>query len=199
MRRGVGSILLLPIVAGCGGGNNAPAAESNADAPFSARFVERTTFDDGRIKRTSGAFDWDAMRGWADEERTAGGVTRTVQVGNNCFERAGEGPWKKSHASDPEGTCSAALFLSPKSEFKLLQEVAGLKAGGKDEIDGTQTTHYRGVLSMAAVQGSIEVWVDDAGVVRRSRQIGQGGNFTETRDYSDFGAKVTVQPPKLSS
>jgi hypothetical protein len=198
MHRGVGSILLLPIIAGCGADKGASAGETNTDAPFSARFDERTTYDDGRIETTRGAFDWDAMKGWADERRSSG-VTRTIQTGDLCFERVGRRPWKKSHASDPEGTCSAALFLSPKSEFELLQEVAGLENVGKAEIRGTQTTHYRGVLSMAAVQGAIEVWVDDAGVVRRSRQVGKEDRFTETRDYYDFGAEVTVQPPKLSS
>jgi hypothetical protein len=195
MRRGVSSLLLLPIVAGCGADNGAPAA----DTPFSARFVEHTTFDDGRVETTRGAFNWDAMRGWAEEERTPGGVTQTVQTGNDCFERVGGGAWKKSQASDPEGTCSAALFLSPKSEFKLMQDVAGLKSVGKAEIHGTQTTHYQGVLSIAAVQGTIELWVDDAGVVRRNRQVGEGDSFTETRDYYDFGAEVTVTTPKLSS
>jgi hypothetical protein len=198
MRRGVGSILLLPIIAGCGADEGAPVAETKADTPFSARFVERTTYDDGRIETTRGAFDWDAMRGWAEERRPSG-VTGTIQIGDVCFERAGKGPWKRSHASDPEGTCSAALFLSPKSEFELMQEVAGLEAVGKAEIRGTQTTHYQGVLSIAAVQGTIELWVDDAGVVRRNRQIGEDDSFTETRDYYDFGAEVTVQPPKLSS
>jgi len=55
------------------------------------------------------------------------------------------------------------------------------------------------VLGLGAVQGTIEVWVDEAGVVRRDRQIGEGDSFTETREYYDFGADVTVQPPKLSS
>jgi hypothetical protein len=199
MHRGVGSLLLLPIIAGCGADSGVPAAETNADRPFSARFSERTTFADGRVRTTRGAFDWDAMRGWAEEERTPGGVTRTVQTGNVCFERVGNGPWKRSQASDPEGTCSFALFGSPKSEFELLQEVAGLEAVGKAEIRGTQTTHYQGVLGLGAVQGTIEVWVDEAGVVRRDRQIGEGDSFTETRDYYDFGADVTVQPPNLSS
>jgi hypothetical protein len=199
MRSGFGSVLLLPIIAGCGADNGAPVAETKADAPFSARFIERTTHDDGRVKTTQGAFDWDAMRGWAEEERTPGGMTRTVQNGDDCFERVGKGPWTKSHASDPEGTCSAALFLSPRSEFELLQQVAGLEAAGKAEIRGTPTTLYEGVLSIAAVQGTINLWVDDAGVVRRSRQIGEDDGFTETRDYYDFGVDVTVAPPKVSS
>lgn len=196
--KGVGSLLLIPLMAGCGADKGASAEETHADAPFSARFVERTTFDDGRIKTTRGAFDWDEMMGWAEERRVPGGVTRTVQIGDVCFERTGEGQWKKSHASDPEGTCSYARFASPKSEFELLKEVAGLKAVGKAEIRGTQTTHYQGVLSIGAVQGTIEVWVDDAGVVRRDRQVGEGDTFTEIRDYYDFGTEVTVPTPKLS-
>ncbi len=199
MPRGVGFLLLLPIIAGCGAGDGAPAGEANTDTSFSARFSERTTFDDGRIRATRGAFDWDAMTGWAEEKRTPGGITRTIQTGDVCFERAGNGPWTRSHASDPEGTCSSALFGSPKTQYELLQEVAGLEAVGKAEIRGTQTTHYQGVLSLAAVQGTIEVWVDDGGVVRRRRQIGESDSFTETRDYYDFGADVTVQAPKLPS
>ena len=201
MRWVVGSVLLLPIIAGCGADDGARAGETNADSPFSAHFSERTDFDDGRIRETRGAFDWDAMRGWAEEERTPGDVTRTIQAGDVCFERAGNGPWKRSHASDPEGTCSSALFGSPKTQYSLLQELAGLEAAGKAEIRGTQTTHYRGVLSLGGVQGTIEVWVDDGGIVRRRRQIGdaQGESFTQTRDYYDFGADVTVQAPKLPS
>jgi len=201
MPRGIAPILLLGLVAGCGSDNGTSGALTNADAPFSARFVERTIFNvesDRPEKTTRGAFNWDTMTGWA-EDRTGNLVIRTVQVGDRCFRRTGKQPWTKSTASDPEGTCSFALFGSPKSEFGLLKEVAGLEAVGKDEIRKTQTTHYHGVLSIAAVQGTIDVWVDGAGVVRRSRQVGEGDSFTETRDYYDFGADVTVQPPNLSS
>ena len=188
--------LAIPIASSCGTDNGPQASQTRRDAPFSARFVERTTYSDpgGTTSETTrGAFDWDARRGWA-EERPA--KIRTVQIGDECFTRLGQAMWKQSKASDPEGTCSYALFASPKSQFELLTQVAdGFRAVGKVEIGGTETTHYRGTLNIGAVKGPIEVWVDNEGVVRRSRQSGEDNGLVSTTNYYDFGSSVTVEPP----
>jgi hypothetical protein len=189
--------LALTIV-GCGGTERSTRDSVQPPRPFSARFVERTDFNvEGERWRgtTRGAFDWDAMEGWATE-RSEGLVTRTVQIGDRCFRRSGRGRWKESRARDPQGTCSFALFQSPERAFELLQQVADLDEVGEERLRGAQTTRYRGSLSIGAVQGPVEVWVDDLGVVRRERQEGGDGGFVSTRDYFDFGVDVNVAPPR---
>lgn len=51
------------------------------------------------------------------------------------------------------------------------------------------------MLNLGGVQGPLELWVDDAEVVHRSRQSGEDGEFISVRDYFDFGASVAVSAP----
>jgi hypothetical protein len=189
------AVLVIPIAGGCGSESGSQAPTTPRAAPFSARFVQKTTYYDtggSTSDTTTGAFDWDSRRGWAQERPAR---LRTVQIGERCFTRQGHAQWKESRATDPDGTCSYALFASPKSQFKLLQQIAGLKAVGKVEIGGTETTHYRGTLDVGAVKGPIEVWVDDDGVVRRERQSGEDNGFVSTTNYYAFGSEVAVDVP----
>jgi hypothetical protein len=166
--------------------------------PFSARFSSRTDWNlEGRRWRdtTRGAFDWDARRGWATERSPGLEVVRTIQVGDLCFERRGKRRWRRTRASDPEGTCSYDLFQSPKSSFENFRKVARHRVVGKKEIGGVPTTHYRGFIHVGAVEGSVELWVDEEGVVRRERFEDTAKAFVLTRDYYDFGADVKVAVP----
>ncbi len=104
-------------------------------------------------------------------------------------------PWKQTIASDPEGLCSSALFQSPRSSFTLLRNVAGLEVVGSEELRGTQTTRHRGSLNIGAVQGPVEVWVDESGVVLRERHEAADKGFVSTTDYYDFGVEVDVRRP----
>jgi hypothetical protein len=191
--------LTLLAASGCAGdddsGDSGVAAERSTSARFSERSVHYSA--DGEVRDiVRGAFDWERKRGWAIE-RSAGSVTRTVQIGSRCYRREGSGPWRSFRATDVDGLCEAALFGNPGKELQLVRAVARTEAAGEATIRGVKTTRYRAELDVGAVKGPIELWVDEDGVVRRSRQRGpQKRSFVSTREYFDFGVDVEVEAPK---
>jgi hypothetical protein len=168
--------------------------------PESARFVERTTYyvpDEAPFEhRIVGSFNWETKEG-AATERGFGPTHRTIQMGDQCYSRDSGESWTNTTADDIEGLCNAALFSSPFDGFSLLRQVAsGFRSVGRSQVRGVDTTHYRGRLNVGAVQGSIEVWVDEDDVVRKSRHTGDKvDGFTSVREYFDFGVDVEVSAP----
>jgi hypothetical protein len=168
------------------------------DDRFAAHFIEHTDWNvDGEPWRETirGAFDWDAKKGWATEKLPSLAVLRTIQIGDRCFERSGTRPWKQTHASGADRLCSE-VFQCPRSASALLRKVTSLKVVGKETLRSTQTTHYRGYLHVGAVEGSVEVWVDESGAIRRERFEPPDKGFVSTTVYYDFGAEVDVAPPR---
>jgi hypothetical protein len=170
------------------------------DEMRSARFVQKTVYyspDEGPlVENLEGRFDWERRRGHATET-ALGQVTQTIQIGDKCYKRF-NGEWEVSDADDVDRLCDAALFSDPRDELSLLQSVASnFRSVGRERVRGTDTTLYRGRLNIGGVQGSIEVWVDEDGVVRKSRQTdGDAADGFETvREYVDFGIDVDVSPP----
>jgi hypothetical protein len=111
---------------------------------------------------------------------------------------------------------------NPASSLDLLRSSADFSEVGKETIDGVDTTHYHGIvdlqkasgaagLSSAAVQRLLamgapsqypmDVWVDDAGLIRRfasSYDQSSGGQVVSlemTMDMSDYGTPVDVTAP----
>jgi hypothetical protein len=143
-----------------------------------------------------GAFDWRRRMGWA-VQRGFGPVERTIQIGDTCYRRTGAARWRKTRADDVGGTCSAALFSNPADELDLIEQVAEPEAVGRERVRAAETTHYRATLNIGAVQGPLDLWVDEGGVVRRSRQRGEErDSFVTTREYYDLGVDVKVAPPR---
>jgi hypothetical protein len=97
-----------------------------------------------------------------------------------------------------EGLCDAAIFDNPATIFELVSSVSdGMTRVGSSRVNGVETNHYRAGLDIGAVQGAIELWVDDGGLVRRTRQEGpSAGDFVGVRDYLDFGVVLNVRPPR---
>jgi hypothetical protein len=121
------------------------------------------------------------------------------------------------------GAVSGAMSASqdPASQLKLLSALAGVKEVGKDKLDGEQTTHYHGELDYRQVAKSgpqdlrkaaelalkvmenptipVDVWIDDAGRVRRQRlelntkavSGSPAQKQTMTIGYSDFGVDAS--------
>jgi hypothetical protein len=191
--------LTLLAASGCAGDEDGAGPGATGERATSARFSERSVhyFPDGAVRDSvRGAFDWETKRGWAIE-RSAGTVTRTVQIGPRCYRREGSKPWRSFRATDVDGLCEAALFGNPGKELQLVRAVAKTEAAGGETIRGVKTTRYRAQLDVGAVKGPIELWVDEQGVVRRSRQRGpEKRSFLSTREYFDFGVDVEVEPPK---
>jgi hypothetical protein len=196
------AVIAASASAGCGAASTTAttrAEERPASPRLSARFSARTVywFDGERdTTLTRGAFDWTARRGFA-MERGFGDTRRLIQIGGRCYSRFGKAPWRVSGATDPGGLCSSADFANPSATDDLIQAVAGdWRKVGRVEIRGVTTTHYRGELNIGAVRGPIELWVDDDGVVRRERQVGdEPKSYVTVRDYYDFGVAVRVRAP----
>lgn len=181
------AVAVCAVAAGCGSGTGASETRS-------ARFVERTTHDEPELptRTVRGAFDWDSRVGWATE-KYVGSAIHHRQVGDRCFRRVGDSPdWEESKAQDLDGLCSAEIFRDPYSELALLRRITRLRNLGHEEIDGAETTHYRGRLNIGAVKGQIDVWVDDEERVVRTRQT---DDFVSVRDFDDFGLAVEVEAP----
>jgi hypothetical protein len=111
---------------------------------------------------------------------------------------------------------------NPTSALDLLRSSSDFSEVGKETIDGVQTTHYHGIVDLqkaaaaggamstsiqrlvqmgAPTQYPMDVWVDDAGLVRRFTQSYNqefGGNSVSletTMDMSDYGLPVNVSAP----
>jgi hypothetical protein len=165
--------------------------------PPTARFEERTTWSGHPEEDTSsrGAFDWSRMHGRA-VERGFSTVEETIQVGSRCFMRVDGGSWSEKVASDPQGLCSSALFGHPRDTIELFRTISGeLREIGRGSVRGVETTRYGTDVSIGAVQGSMEYWVDADGVPRRVVQRDAEGAFVTTTDYFGFGEPVEVEPP----
>jgi hypothetical protein len=95
----------------------------------------------------------------------------------------------------------------PAQTLARLQSLGDVKDLGTEQIDGADTTHYRGRLAKAAAAGQtagpFDVWVGkDDGFVRRVQfATGAAGSPTRslvTMDLSDFGKDVTVTVPSAA-
>jgi hypothetical protein len=194
------------VIAGCGNEerearpeppNVAHSVRAKTTGP-SARFFERTVYGDagGGFEETlRGAFDWSQRMGWAARDGARG--LQLIQIGARCYERWPPGAWRERVANDVDGLCNPAIFDNPATAFDLFSSLGDLTRVGRGRVNGVATTHYRIQLSIGAVKGPLELWVDKDGLVRRSRQQGESASdFVGVRDYRDFGVEVHVRPPR---
>ena len=79
----------------------------------------------------------------------------------------------------------------------MIEAVSKLETIEEERVRGVHTTHMRGVLSIGAVQGPFDFWVDADGVTRLTRQSDAEGSFVTVREYVDFGVDVQVQRPTV--
>jgi hypothetical protein len=128
------------------------------------------------------------------------------------------------------GALSGVMSQSqdPASQLKLLSEIAGAKAVGKETIGGAETTHYHGVVDYRKVAKSgppemrqaaklaltvmddpkvpVDVWVDAQNRVRQEKLTlamhpdnAPAQKQTMTIGFSDFGADTSaIQAPAAS-
>ena len=108
-----------------------------------------------------------------------------------------------------------ALALDPLGPLDLLYRPVGdVTLVGDDDVRGVRTRHLRATLDLTGARAApaasfearlvaagvdalpVEVWLDDAGVVRRLRvSLDEAASMTTTFDVYDVGADVTVTPP----
>jgi hypothetical protein len=128
------------------------------------------------------------------------------------------------------GALSGVMSQSqdPAAQLKLLSEIAGAKAVGKETIDGAETTHYHGVVDYRKVAKSgpaemrkaaklaltvmddpkvpVDVWLDGQNRVRQEKLTlathpdnAPAQKQTMTIGFSDFGADTSaIQAPDES-
>jgi LppX_LprAFG lipoprotein len=134
--------------------------------------------------------------------------------------------WEIVEDSPPQSTLDVFTELVPDDPTQILQflEPGGdVETVGEESVFGTETTHYRATVSVEqlvenapanvqqAVRASgmvrdgatlpVDVWVDDAGMMRRIELKGQLGtvdNVALTLDLYDFGTDVDVKIPPPS-
>jgi hypothetical protein len=108
-----------------------------------------------------------------------------------------------------------ALALDPLGPLDLLYRPVGdVTVVGADDIRGVPTRHLRATLDLTGAQAApsasfearlvaagvdalpVDVWLDDAGVVRRLLvSLDEAGTMTTTFDVYDVDADVAVTPP----
>jgi hypothetical protein len=150
------------------------------------------------------------------------GDTVYSQIGPMA-ESLGRSPddWVSARLSDIVAVADAAdndtlsLVLDPLGPLDLLRHpVAEIDHVGDEEVRGTPTRHLRAELDItgggAPPPGTLEgrlaavglhrlpvdVWLDEAGVVRRLQlAVDRAGRLTTTFDVYDVGADITVERP----
>jgi hypothetical protein len=189
LRRCLVSLALVPLATSCGGDQGGRGGSSETLSSY--RFTEELMWlDEGDVERerTRGAFDWEARKGWAEGHNTLDLSTRTIQVGDACFDKT-TGSTREKVDLRSDGFCSSVPFLRP-----LFKGRAGCHAAHKVEIHGTQTTHYRCKVKTSG-GGWFEIWADENGLIRRTRYSTETRDWVDTIDYYDFGAPVEVKLP----
>jgi outer membrane lipoprotein-sorting protein len=94
----------------------------------------------------------------------------------------------------------------PAQTLARLSSLGNVKEVGTEQVDGVDTTHYRGRLATqtaGATAGPFDVWVGkDDGYVRRMQfATGAAGSTPSTHltmDLSDFGTDVTITVPSAA-
>ncbi len=110
-------------------------------------------------------------------------------------------------------------LIDPQVVFRVLADSrSAVNQVGRQELDGTRTTHYRLSTSLAAflsaeggpvtdlaqyqsVQATLDVWLDANDRPRRVQTSFAGasrlgnGTMTAVIDFASYGAPVTVRPP----
>ena len=120
----------------------------------------------------------------------------------------------------------AGMSASPAQQLEQLESASDdVRVVGHEAIGGVQTTHYSAVIDLERVldevrdrserlaelmertlEGTagtetVDVWVDDEGLVRRMRSssvMGALGSFTMTIDFSDYGIHPQIEVPPES-
>ena len=117
---------------------------------------------------------------------------------------------------------SQAEQMQPAQYIQQLEAAGDVRAVGTETVNGIETTHYSGsvslaeslshysasmrqqlesVMKQAGFTGSdIDVWLDDKGLVRRVHSSAEGGKgtFTFSMDVLAYGVPVDVTPPPAS-
>ncbi len=128
--------------------------------------------------------------------------------------RLGAGPHRRRHRRGGRERC-ARPGARPAGPLDLLYRPVGdVALVGDEDVRGAPTHHVRATLDLTGARAApaasfearlvaagvdalpVDVWLDDAGVVRRLLvSLDEAASMTTTFDVYDVGADVTVTPP----
>lgn len=134
----------------------------------------------------------------AFERQEMGTLTYMRAVGEDFYFESDETP-----ESLAVRTVRNGLVASPDAVGNLRSIADEVTEVGRDEVRGTETTHYRGVVHLAEMGAPreydrfpIEVWIDESGRTRRYSYHPIGSKETFVWEFYDFGVSVDdLAPP----
>jgi hypothetical protein len=134
--------------------------------------------------------------------------------------------WEILEDSPPQSTLDVFTELVPDDPTQILEFLAPggeVEKVGEESLFGTETTHYRATVDVEQLVGNapanvqkavrasgmvhegdtlpVDVWVDDAGLMRRldlKGQLGDVDNVALRLDLYDFGTEVDIKVPPPS-
>jgi hypothetical protein len=154
-------------------------------------------------------------------------TTTSIKIGRNLWISGGGGllgqapnSWLEVPLSAQEAAASQVAILGDPSQIfsQLKSHLNGVTLLGHQIVGGTPTAHYEGgdtwqipqdiSGSPAAIRVTVNVWVDQAGLVRQLEMAAQtpaltikntptlpAETSTTTMRFSDFGKPVDIQAP----
>jgi hypothetical protein len=200
-------------------GSSSDTSELSAEGEFDGEQgrMTLTVTDDGRTEKTDLAFDGTVY------------YVRLPPAGSAGLPEGKE--WLRVDVAEfspggPDEDLSTFLQFAQTNPANALGFLRGasddMEEVGTEDVDGAETTHYRGTADLEVVADEagdlgpvyeqlletsefteipIDVWIDDDGRVRRLvyelpvPEARGGGTATITLEFADFGADVDVTPP----
>ncbi len=185
-------------LAACSGASDAPTARltmlQHSESGGTSRFEGEGNFATGEVSYTLMVEGEPAI-----ERQEIGTETYNQYVGEDIFYDAAESPDTLAARAVRNG-----LAASPNAVEHLRSIAEEVEELGQEDVRGTDTTHYRGVVRLAEMGAPpkydrfpIEVWIDQAGRTRRYSHQQLGSETTVVWEFYDFGISVEdlVPPP----
>jgi hypothetical protein len=122
-------------------------------------------------------------------------LAEVIEIGNDVYEKLGEGPWKKPGENERAGYPLNLLNLVPE-EVKF---GGGWKLVGQMVINGTPTFQYRMPLRTSDVDETVDLWIGASDYLPRrtqaqSRYLKENLTRDETTDCT-YGLDIKIEPP----
>ena len=225
LRLGIGALLLVLSLAGCGGGAGGKTSAvklvtESADRTVVVRSFH-VTIDVENVPRSTSGLQLTAAEGdvvapdrfRAQVSGTFAGIALTTQlvaVGSKLWiKNPLTGSWQKVDV----GTTPAFLLDPQKGVLDVMLSVTDLKSDGSEDIGDVPTLRVRGkadvmrvapLVAVSAGKGSVEVtlWIGKSDeLLRRIRVVGavakgEPADATRVVEISRFGEKVRITAPE---
>jgi hypothetical protein len=198
MHRATAALVLLAPLVVASGASESQGTSSSSERQSSARFFQVSAGPGEEAENplstfevVEGAFNWRDQTGWA-VQRYANASIFWRRVNGACFEWSDE-VGVDSEPMKIEANCGLpAIANDPRTTFASMRQRSNLEKIGTEELDGVHTTRYKVIwTSEQEKRVPVELWVDDAEVVRRLRFGREAAGLTI--EYLDFGVDAAAE------